>query len=103
MTSNKKLSSTAAKNLIQILLDMDELPTDIEAFAEKNGLVQVSNSDALESIVDSVIADNQQAVQDVQNGEMKALGFLVGQMMKLSQGKANPSVAQELLKKKILP
>jgi aspartyl-tRNA(Asn)/glutamyl-tRNA(Gln) amidotransferase subunit B len=102
MVKANKLSSTAAKNLIQLLLDLENLPNDLESFAESKGLVQVSNTDELEVIVDTVIAENKQAVEDIQNGEMKALGFLVGQMMKLSHGKANPSIAQELLKKKIL-
>ena len=102
MVQDNKLSSTAAKNLIQLLLDSEKLPDDIEAFAEAKGLVQVSNTNELATIVEKVIAENPQAVSDIQNGEMKALGFLVGQMMKLSQGKANPSVAQDLLKKKIL-
>jgi aspartyl-tRNA(Asn)/glutamyl-tRNA(Gln) amidotransferase subunit B len=102
MVSQDKLSSTNAKNLIQMLLDLENIPDDIEAFGENQGLLQVSNSVELSIIVDKVISENEQAVSDVKNGEMKALGFLVGQMMKLSQGKANPSVAQDMLKKKIL-
>jgi len=102
MVRQNKLSSTGAKSLIQSLLDHENMPDDVEAFADKNGLLQLSNTDELEMIVDTVIAENQQAVTDIQNGEMKALGFLVGQMMKLSQGKVNPSVAQDMLKKKIL-
>jgi aspartyl-tRNA(Asn)/glutamyl-tRNA(Gln) amidotransferase subunit B len=102
MVQANKLSSTSARTLIQLLLDMKQLPEDIEQFATDKGLVQVSNTDELDTIADTVIAENAQAVSDIQNGEMKALGFLVGQMMKLSKGKANPSVAQDILKKKLL-
>ena len=102
MVQANKLSSTSARTLIQLLLDMKQLPEDIEQFATDKGLVQVSNTDELDTIADTVIAENAQAVSDIQNGEMKALGFLVGQMMKLSKGKDNPSVAQDILKKKLL-
>jgi len=47
------------------------------------------------------VAENPQAAADVKSGEMKAIGFLVGQVMKLSQGKANPSLAQQLIKKQL--
>ena len=102
MVEANKLSSTSARNLIQLLLDHEELPDNIEQYATDQGLVQVSNTDELEKIADTVIEDNSQAVTDIKSGEMKALGFLVGQMMKLSKGKANPSIAQEILKNKIL-
>ena len=48
-----------------------------------------------------MLADNAKAATDVQNGEMKAIGFLVGQVMKASQGKANPGLAQQLIKKQL--
>jgi aspartyl-tRNA(Asn)/glutamyl-tRNA(Gln) amidotransferase subunit B len=50
-------------------------------------------------IIEQVLSNNQKAAEDVRNGEMKAIGFLVGQVMKASQGKANPAVVQELIKK----
>jgi aspartyl-tRNA(Asn)/glutamyl-tRNA(Gln) amidotransferase subunit B len=48
-----------------------------------------------------VLAGNEKAAADVKNGEMKAISFLVGQVMKLSKGKANPSLATELIKKQL--
>jgi aspartyl-tRNA(Asn)/glutamyl-tRNA(Gln) amidotransferase subunit B len=51
--------------------------------------------------VAKVLAENPKAAEDVKNGEMKAIGFLVGQIMKASQGKANPALAQELIKKQL--
>jgi aspartyl-tRNA(Asn)/glutamyl-tRNA(Gln) amidotransferase subunit B len=60
---------------------------------------QVSDEGEIAKIVQQVIKDNAKAAEDVKNGEMKAIGFLVGQVMSLSQGKANPQLAQELIKK----
>jgi aspartyl-tRNA(Asn)/glutamyl-tRNA(Gln) amidotransferase subunit B len=96
-----KLSSTNAKALVLDVLAMEALPEDIELLAAEKGYVQVSDEAAIAEIVSKVLADNPKAAQDVQNGEMKAIGFLVGQVMKLSQGKANPGMAQELIKKQL--
>lgn len=94
-----KLSSSNAKLLIQELLGHDTLPESIEKYADEQGFIQVSDSGAIEQIVIDVITANPEAAEDVRKGEMKAIGFLVGQVMKASQGKANPSLAQQLLRK----
>lgn len=52
-------------------------------------------------VVHKVLSENPQAAQDVQNGEMKAIGFLVGQVMKASKGQANPAVAQQSIKRQL--
>jgi aspartyl-tRNA(Asn)/glutamyl-tRNA(Gln) amidotransferase subunit B len=96
-----KLSSTTAKELLRDLLQSAELPPDVAAYAEEKGLIQDSDENAILAIVDQVITDNQKAAQDVRNGEMKAIGFLTGQVMKLSQGKANPALAQQLIKRQL--
>lgn len=95
-----KLSSNNAKSLIEQLLTQDD-EIDIAEFAEKQGLIQMSDSGELEKIIDQVIAGNPKPVEDVKNGEMKAIGFLVGQVMKASQGKANPAEAQKLIRDKL--
>lgn len=95
----KKLSSTSAKGLLATLFKEGIKPENIEKYAEEQGYIQVSNVKEIEKIVKDVIASNPQAVQDIKNGEPKAIGFLVGQVMKASQGKANPKLAQELIKK----
>lgn len=95
----KKLSSTNAKALITELLLSSTLPASIEEYAQGNGYIQVSDEGEIDKIVQEVIAANETAASDVRNGEMKAIGFLVGQVMKASKGKANPSLAQQLLKK----
>ena len=68
---------------------------------DEKGLVQVSDSSAIEGIIDTVLAGNQQSIDDYKNGKEKAIGFLVGQIMKESKGKANPQVVNELLLKKL--
>lgn len=93
-----KLSSTNAKLLIEKLLS-NKLPIDIAKYAESEGLIQNSDEGEIAEIVKQVLSENIQAAEDVKNGEMKAIGFLVGQVMKLSQGKANPGLAQKLIKK----
>lgn len=96
MVANKKLSSTAAKTIVsELVLNGGEA----ETIAKEKNLLQVSDTAEIEKIVLEVLADNPQAALDVKNGEMKAIGFLVGQVMKASQGKANPGLAQELIRK----
>ncbi len=96
-----KLSSTNAKALILDVLQESVLPEDIEKFATEKGYIQVSDEGEIAKIVAQVIVDNARAADDVRNGEMKAIGFLVGQVMKASKGKANPGLAQKLLKKQL--
>jgi aspartyl-tRNA(Asn)/glutamyl-tRNA(Gln) amidotransferase subunit B len=96
-----KLSSTKAKALFEELLGQDVLPVSVEGHAESEGYIQVSDEGTITAIVAEVLAANPKAADDVRNGEMKAIGFLVGQVMKQSRGKANPSMAQELIKKQL--
>jgi aspartyl-tRNA(Asn)/glutamyl-tRNA(Gln) amidotransferase subunit B len=100
VTANK-LSSTNAKQLIVELLARSELPESIETYATEKGYAQVSDEGAIAKIVEQVLSENAKAAEDVKDGEMKAIGFLVGQVMKLSQGKANPQMAQDLIKKQL--
>lgn len=96
MVAENKLSSTAAKEVLAEVLKRD---ADPETVAEAKNLLQVSDEGAIAEIVKQVLASNEKAAADVKNGEMKAIGFLVGQVMKQSQGKANPALATELIKK----
>lgn len=97
----KKLSSTNARALFAELAGQPELPEDIERYAQDKGYIQVSDEDEIAKIVEQVLADNPKAAEDVKNGETKAIGFLVGQVMKQSQGKANPQLAQQLIKQQL--
>ncbi len=101
LVDENKLSSSNAKVLIQELLGHESLPESIEQYADQQGLIQVSDNSAIDAIVKDILEANPDAANDVRNGEMKAIGFLVGQVMKASQGKANPGLAQELLKKQL--
>ncbi|HKR81759.1 MAG TPA: Asp-tRNA(Asn)/Glu-tRNA(Gln) amidotransferase subunit GatB [Candidatus Saccharimonadales bacterium] len=101
LVSGGKLNSSNAKALITKILQSDEPVKDIEAYATKHGLIQESDEGMLEKIADQVIAENPKAAEDVRNGEMKAIGFLVGQVMKHTQGRANPGLVRQLLKKKL--
>lgn len=101
LVKDSKLSSTNAKAVFNDALNGDTLPENIEEFANQKGLIQKSDEGEIEKIVEQVLADNQQAAQDVANGEMKAIGFLVGQVMKASKGQANPGMAQQIIRKKL--
>lgn len=92
-----ELVSTKAKEGVKQLLTDDKF--DYHKFISTNQVV--SDESAIEAIVQQVITDNPQAAADIKNGEMKAIGFLVGQVMKQSQGKANPALAQKLIKKQL--
>lgn len=97
MIAENKLSSTSAKEL---LLDVIALK-DPETVAEQKNLLQVSDEGAIEKIVAEVLAENEKAAEDVKNGEMKAIGFLVGQVMAKSRGQANPGLAQKIIKQQL--
>jgi len=100
MVGANELSSTAAKEIFGELLTSDKTP---RAIAESKNLLQVSDESAIQAIVDQVLSDpaSAQSVADIKAGQDKAIGFLVGQVMKLSAGKANPGLAQQLIRKKL--
>jgi aspartyl-tRNA(Asn)/glutamyl-tRNA(Gln) amidotransferase subunit B len=100
MVEKNELSSTAAKEVFNELLTSDKTAREI---AEAKNLLQVSDEGAIAAIVDEVLADpsSQKAVQDIKSGNDKAIGFLVGQIMKKSQGKANPALAQKLIRERL--
>jgi len=74
---------------------------DADAIVEEKGLKQVTDTGAIEAIVDEVIAENQGQIEAYRGGKDKLFGFFVGQVMKKSQGKANPGVVNTLLKEKL--
>lgn len=97
MIADSKLSSTAAKELLPDVIAQK----DPAAVAQEKNLLQVSDEGAIEKIVSDVLAENEKAANDVKNGEMKAIGFLVGQVMAKSKGQANPGLAQQIIKKQL--
>jgi len=74
---------------------------DADHVIEKQGLVQVTDTAAIEKVIDEVIAKNPKQLADYRSGKDKLFGFFVGQVMKVSQGKANPNLVNELLKQKL--
>lgn len=101
LVSENKLSSTNAKAVLTDLLQQASLPKDVEDYATQKNYIQVSDEAAITKIVAAVIKENPNAVADIKKGEQKAIGFLVGQVMKSSQGKANPAMAQKLIRQQL--
>lgn len=101
LSDGGKLSSSNVKTLFAKVFVEPTLPDDIAAYAKQHNLIQESNEGELDKIVAKVLAENQKAAQDVKDGEIKAIGFLVGQVMKHSQGRANPEVAQAIIRKQL--
>ncbi len=98
LVEDNKISSTGAKTVLLEMIKTGEVPLKI---AEAKNVLQTSDKGEIDKIVQDVLKDNPQAARDVKSGELKAIGFLVGQVMKASKGKANPALAQELIKKQL--
>lgn len=73
----------------------------VDHIIDSKGLKQISDSGALETIIDQVLAANAKSIEEFRSGKEKAFNALVGQIMKASQGKANPGQVNELLRKKL--
>ena len=94
----KTVHSTAAKEIFAILFNEGGDP---ESIVQERGLAQVSDTGELEQYVTQVISENAKSVEDYKRGKKAALQFLVGQVMRLSRGKANPSMVGEMLSSKL--
>jgi len=98
LISKGTISSKIAKTVFE---QMWKTGDDPEKIVKEKGLVQITDTKAIEEIVDAVIAANPKPVEDYKGGNAKSIGFLVGQVMKQSKGKANPGVVNDLLKGKL--
>lgn len=98
LISNNTISGKIAKD---VFAEMYKTGQDADKIVEAKGLKQVTDTGAIEAIIDQVIADNPDNVEKYRGGKDKLFGFFVGQVMKASQGKANPAIVNELLKKKL--
>jgi aspartyl-tRNA(Asn)/glutamyl-tRNA(Gln) amidotransferase subunit B len=94
MLEKDEVNANSAKEVLARLFESDETP---EAIVEQFGFKQVSGASELEELVDQVLAANPSAVSNFRGGQSKALGFLIGQAMQASQGKANPKRIREIL------
>ena len=103
MNEKKELSSTATKEVFLRLFDPQMKDHGAKQIAKELGLIQENDLGALEKIVDVVLAkpETKKAQTDFRAGEEKVIGFLVGQVMKESHGKANPSAVQKILRDKL--
>ncbi|MDX1681688.1 MAG: hypothetical protein R3336_01080, partial [Phycisphaeraceae bacterium] len=104
LAADDKISSTAADTIIEAFATGEETGNDVEAVAEKKGLIQVSDTGAIEQIVDDILGDpaNAPVIEQIRGGKEKAIGALIGKVMKASKGQANPKVAQEVLRERLL-
>jgi aspartyl-tRNA(Asn)/glutamyl-tRNA(Gln) amidotransferase subunit B len=92
------ISGKIAKDLFEEMLTTREEP---DAIIKKKGLVQISDMSAIEKAVDEVLAANQEQVEKYLGGKQQVFGFFVGQTMKAMQGKGNPKLVNEVLKRKL--
>lgn len=92
------VSGTMAKSILYEVIDTGKMPEEI---VKEKGLVQISDTGEIEKVVDEVIAKNPKEVERYRAGDEKLLGFFVGRVMKLTKGKANPQMVNELLKKRL--
>ena len=93
-----QISGKIAKTLFSEMLDSGRFPNEIVA---EKGLAQVSDSTAIEKAIDQVLAAHPKQVADYRGGNEKIFGFLIGQIMKATQGQANPQKANAILKQKL--
>ena len=93
-----KLSNTNAKKIFKLMLSDNRAPTDI---MEQEQLMIIEDDSFIQELAESVFSDNDNEFTRLKNGEMKLIGFFVGQIMKKSKGKADPKMIQKIINKKI--
>ena len=98
MVSEGTLSSSLAKTVFEEMFESGKAPSDI---AEEKGLAQISDTDELGSAVDEAIASNPKPVSEYLDGKEQAIRFLVGQVMRITRGKANPQLVTQLLEERL--
>ena len=98
LISKEVISGKIAKDVFEIMSETGENP---EKIVEEKGLKQVTDTSAIEAIIDKVIADNPDNVAAYKAGKTNLAGWFVGQTLKLSQGKANPQIVNKLVKEKL--
>lgn len=98
LVASNKINSKQAKQVLEMMYNKGKDPLNI---VKELGLEQVSDVSLIEDIVSKVLAENSQSIADYKAGHDRALGYIVGQVMKASKGKANPSIAKEIILKKL--
>ncbi|MEC8313982.1 MAG: hypothetical protein VXZ44_02920 [Verrucomicrobiota bacterium] len=95
---NQKISVNSARQLIEIIFNNGGSPHDI---INEKEMIQISDDSLLISWIDEVILNNPKPVQEYKDGNNSSINFIIGQVMKISKGKANPSNVMEILKNKL--
>jgi aspartyl-tRNA(Asn)/glutamyl-tRNA(Gln) amidotransferase subunit B len=98
MVEDGTVSSSAAKEVLEGVLEGEGGPREVAA---ERDLVQISDASALDVVVEEVLGSNPDAVESYRGGEQKVVGFLVGQVMRATQGKADPKLVNEILRSKL--
>jgi aspartyl-tRNA(Asn)/glutamyl-tRNA(Gln) amidotransferase subunit B len=96
--TDSTISGKIAKDVFKLMWEGNG---SVDEIIEKQGLKQMTDTNALESIIDDVISNNLDQVQQFRDGNLKLLGFFVGQVMKATQGKANPKQVNQILNEKL--
>lgn len=98
LIKTNKISSQIAKDVFPIMLENDKDPNLI---VEEKNLIQITDSSAIESAIDDVLNSNPKQVEEFKSGKEKVIGFLVGQVMQRTKGKANPKMVNEIMREKL--
>ncbi|MEK6734436.1 MAG: Asp-tRNA(Asn)/Glu-tRNA(Gln) amidotransferase GatCAB subunit B, partial [Pseudomonadota bacterium] len=98
LISENVISGKIAKDVFDIMFETGQ---EAEEIVKEKGLQQVTDTGAIESIIDQVLVDNPDKIAEYKSGKERLFGFFVGQVMKLSAGKANPAMVNDLLTSKL--
>ena len=98
LIENETISGKIAKDVLDLMLETNKKASEI---VEERGLKQNTNTDDIIKLIDEVIVSNPKQVEQYKSGNDRIFGFFVGQLMKLSGGKINPKMANDLLKDKL--
>lgn len=98
LIDNNTISGKIAKSVFAEMVESGKMPKEI---VKEKGLVQITDESAIEKIIDDVIAQNSDVAEKVRSGNKNSMGFLVGQVMRLSKGKANPALVNKMLEDKL--
>lgn len=94
LVKSEKINNNTGKKVLNEIFDTGKDP---ETIVKEKGLIQISDQSQIKEIVEKVLGDNKQSIEDYKGGKDRALGFLVGQVMKASKGKANPQLANKMI------
>lgn len=98
LVKEEKINNNTGKKVLREMFETGKSP---ETIVKEQGLIQISDVSELDGIIEKILSENEQSIIDYKNGKDRAIGFLVGQIMKTSKGKANPQVVNKLLMEKL--